>query len=62
MAKKEEMEADFEMYKGAIEDLERHGGDEKAIQKLKSKLGRVGQALNMLDMSNVKEKIGASFV
>jgi chaperonin cofactor prefoldin len=60
--KKEKLEADFKMYKEAIEDLERHGGDKKAIQKLKAELERVGKVLNMLDKSNVKEKLCASFV
>ncbi len=62
MANKDGLEADFEMYKGAIEDLEKNGGDKKAIQKLKLKLGRVGQALNSFCWSRVKEKKCASFV
>ena len=32
MAKKEKLEADFKMFKGAIKDLEQHNGDKKAIQ------------------------------
>lgn len=53
--RRESLEDDLEMLVGAIKDLEKHGGEEAAINDLKGRLSRVTQALNQLG-SPEKEK------
>jgi hypothetical protein len=59
MPKKEDLEVEFNMYLGAIKDLESNEGDEEAIKTLRIKASRKGQALNMI--RDARENRGGLF-
>ncbi len=62
MTDKESLEVDFQMYDGAVKDLEKHGGDEQTISKLQRKRDNIGQALNMLRKTVSPSKSGRYFL
>ncbi|MFH1522992.1 MAG: hypothetical protein ABIE43_04225 [Patescibacteria group bacterium] len=66
MAKEvKKLESDFKMYDGAITDLEMHSGDgdnREAIEALRSKRMRVGQAINILSCPSFKGGKSCFFV
>jgi hypothetical protein len=56
MPGKEDLEADFNMYNGAAEDLENHGGDKEVVEALRTKARRVVHMLNIMRFRRERTK------